>query len=137
MTVCAMQIVNWLTLCRIALNDGAGNFLALVGRIVQHLNLKPIAWILQRATGVNQSIDHELLVKNWQLHRNEGKLSIWIGNRRLRRVFAIPVVKPPQVVAVNAVKREPNHPEEIRCQEQPVKPVSTIKPAEGRVSVVG
>jgi hypothetical protein len=38
---------------------------------------------------------------------------------------------------VNAVKREHNHHEEIRGQEQPVKPVPTIESTEGRVSVMG
>ena len=43
----------------------------LVGRVVQHLDLKPVARILKPAHRIDQPVDHKLLVVDRQLYRHK------------------------------------------------------------------
>ena len=52
----------------IALRQSAGYLLGLVGRIIENLYLELLRGIFQAAAGVDEAIDHVLLVEDRQLH---------------------------------------------------------------------
>ena len=92
---------------RIPLHNLARHRHRLIGRVIQHLYLKPVARIIQPAASLNQPLNHKLLIEDRQLHRNKRQLPLAIPRRRLiplRRILLILEVQPNQLIPMNAIK---------------------------------
>src|SRR5205823_5354576 len=81
MPVAAVEIHNRLrshagkSAC-VSLNDLLCHFCRLIGRVIQHLNLKSVTRIVQLANRIDQTVDDELLVEDRQLDGHKRQLSV-------------------------------------------------------------
>ena len=83
---------------------GGRDFAGLINRIVQHLDLEKLPWIVQFAHGTKQTLGYVHLVKNWQLHRHRRQLFKVTGrNRCALPVFEIQIN---DEVAMDTVRRK-------------------------------
>jgi hypothetical protein len=124
----------------VALNDLAGDDGGLVGGVIEDLDLEAVAGIIQTATGVDEPVDDELLVKDGQLDGDEGKLAfgkLGGGLIPLGGVLAVAVLEPDQLIAVHAVEGEDQHDDEVGNKQADIEGVPAIEVLEGAVGVVG
>ena len=78
--VCAVDVVDRLwgkavEAGGVALDDGAGNLGGLVGGVVEDLDFKAVAGVVEAAAGFEQAMDDELLVEDGELDGDEGELA--------------------------------------------------------------
>ena len=138
MPVAAMQIHNRLRLhpgkpARIPLDDLPCHPGRLIGRIIQHLNLKPVARIIQLANRIDQPVDHELLVEDRQLDRHKRQLSFSKPHRRLiplRRVLLVLEVQPHQLIPMDPIERQDDHHDEVGNQHRRIERIPAVKAVE-------
>src|SRR5581483_10460491 len=113
----------------VALDDGFGDGDGLVCGVVEELDLKAIAWVVDAAAGVDEAVDDELLVVDGELDGDEGELALRELCGRLVRVggFAlVAVVEPDELVAVDAVEGEDHHHDEVGDEQADVEGVPAI-----------
>ena len=59
---------------RVAVDDGRGYLLGLVGGVVEDLDFQLFAGIIHGADGFDEAVDHELLIEDGELDGDPGKL---------------------------------------------------------------
>src|SRR5437667_4485499 len=71
------------------IRTSGGQLARIIGRVVQHLDLKTISRIIEFADRAKEALHHVNLIKNWQLHRDLRQ------SRKLprRNGFALPVLE--------------------------------------------
>ncbi len=124
---------------RVTLDDLSGHLHRLVGGVVEQLNLEAVARIVQPADRVDQPVDDELLVEDGKLHGDKrqfarGKVPARLVPQRL--FLLVVVVEPHQLVAMDAVKRQDHHDDEVGNQDRQIEGVPAVEPMEGAVAVV-
>jgi len=93
------------------------NLPRVVGRIVEHLDLQPIARVIQFADRSQQSLDYINFVEDRQLHGHDRQL--FESARRHRRVFPILEKEVDNKIAVDAVSRKADeHAEVTDCPDE-------------------
>ena len=103
------------------------------------MNFEAVAGVVKAAAGIEEAINHELLVIDGQLDGDEGQVVFGEGKGRLLRVRLvafIAVVEPDELIAVNAVESEDDHHHEIGDKQADIEGVPAIDVAEGVVSVM-
>ena len=75
-----------------------------IGRVIQHLNLKELFWIIQPRYRIEQSANHIHLVIHRQL--NSYRRKFFLGWLKGKRTTFIPKVGKENVVSVNAIHQQ-------------------------------
>jgi hypothetical protein len=120
----------------VSLYRGLGHLDSAIDGVVQYLDLQLIGGIIQVAAGLNEPVNDELLIEDRKLQGDAGKLGE-TGSRLPHGVFPLPVIPVNQLIAMNPVKGEDDHHDEIRNQERGVEGVPAIQMLEGLVCVMG
>src|SRR5205823_2211069 len=93
------------------------NLLRVIGRIVEHLDLQPIAWVIQLADRAQQPLHYINFVEDRQLHGHDRQLFESAGWHR--RVFPILEKEVDNKIAVDAVSRKADeHAEVTDCPDE-------------------
>ena len=131
----AVMVADGIAQRGVALDQAAGDFDGLVGRIVEHLDVELLSRILQLADRLQQALDYVLLVENRQLHRDARQVFKTRG-RLGRAVLPVLVIQIDQDVAVHSVSREQNQHDEIRDQQRHIESVGVVESAKRGIEKV-
>ena len=112
---------------RQAFDQPRGYLARLVRRIVQHLNLQPVAWVIELRRRFEQPLDHVALVG--QLHRHPREF--FKAARWPRRVALVADINPGQGVTVQAVNRKDDEDGKVRNQNRKVESIRMVETAKG------
>ncbi len=82
----------------------------LIVRVVQDLDLQPIAWIIEGADRIDEALDHAALVVNRELHGDRRPGRRPTGRQRAR---APPLVQVHQPTAVQAERCQPQQSQRV------------------------
>ncbi len=124
----------------VTLHDGLGDDNGFVGGVVEDLDLEAVARVFDAAAGVDQAVDHELLVIDRELEGDEGELVFGEAGGRLVGVGGlalVAVVEPDELVPMDAVEGQDDHYDEVGDEEADVEGVPAVVTLEGAVGVVG
>src|ERR1044071_4344669 len=108
------------------IDEGAGDVYGFVGGVVEQLNVESVARIFDPADGLQQAINHELLVENRELDGDVRQVGKFL-RRRGGPVVLLLVVQINERVAVKSVRSEQNKDDEIGYKERHVKGVGGVK----------
>ena len=114
--ILAMDVLDVDALQRMPPHGELGDLPGLVGRVVQHLDLEPLARVLDLTDRVDQPIDHVHFVVERQLDGDHGQLVE--RGLRLRLLVFVFHVDVHQVVPVPSVNGEDEEDEEVRGEDQ-------------------
>jgi hypothetical protein len=120
-------------------DHGRGDAHSLVSGVVEKLNLEAVSGVIEAAAGVKESVDNELLVEYRQLNGDERKIFFGEGEGRLAGVglvALVAVVKPDELIAVDAVECQNDHHQEVGDEKAHVEGVPAVHVAESVISVV-
>src|SRR5437667_6529936 len=109
-----MVVLDVHALSREPPNRELGDAARLVGGIVEHLDFKEIARVIDPADRLDQPIGDVHLVVERELNRHGGKRIQLCA--RLRLLVSVPDVQIDQVVPMPAVNRENDEYEKINCE---------------------
>src|SRR5256885_9676217 len=131
MTLGAMDMDDPVTQRGIALNDRVGSLDGFIGGVIKHLDVELVFGIVQPADGVNQAIDHELLVEDGELDGDPRQICEFL--RRLgRSVPSVLVIHVDQDVAMNSVTSKNDEDDKVGNQEREVEGIRTVERSEER-----
>ena len=91
--------------------------------------------IVQPADGIQQPLDHELLIEDRQLYGDARQIAKWLAGSVVR-FFSLLVIKIDQHVAVHAVRSQQNENDEVGNQQRQVEAVGLVKSLESGVEKV-
>src|SRR5205823_13046344 len=97
-----VMVADGISKSRVALHNSVRDFDSLVRRIIEHLDIKLLPRILHLADGIDQAVDHELLIENWKLNCNSRQFGK-MGGGLFYLVLAMLVVKIDKHIPVNAI----------------------------------
>src|ERR1035438_3866182 len=131
LAIIAVQVDDGMSEGGVAFDQETSNLDRLVGRVVEQLNVELVFRIIKAADRIEQPIDHVLLVKDGQLHRNARHICRREVGRRFRSfILFVLVIKIDHPVAVRAIGGQYGQDDEIRnqqCQIEGVDLVETLK----------
>ena len=134
-TIGAMDVDDVVAEGGVAVDDGRGDLLGLVGGVVEHLDFELLARVLDGADGFDEAVDDELLVEDGQLDGDRGQL-VEVPGRVGVVVLPVLEVLVAHRVAVDAVEGEENHHREVGQQHAGVEEVPVVEALEGLVGVL-
>ncbi len=123
----------------VALDDIPCHFGCFVGGVVEDLDFKTVAWIVELTDCVNETVDDELLVEDRELDGDERELAFGEAHGRLVplcRVFFVFEIEPDQLVAVYSVERQDDHDDEVGDQNRRIEGVPVVEALECLVEIV-
>ena len=116
-------------------DEGGGDLAGFVGGVVEQLDVELPARVIQFAAGIDQPVDDVLLVEDRKLDGNAGELGEAAGGLA-GGILLVPVVEPDELVAMDAVKGEHDHDQEVGDEQEAVEPVPLVEVLEGTIGVV-
>jgi len=119
----------------VALDDGGCDLLRFVGGVVEKLNFEPVAGIVHCADGFEQTVDHELLVVDGQLHGDAGQFREMAKGGGIV-VFPVLEIDIDELVTVHTVNGQNEHHSEIWKEQRQIKGVPAIEALECLVGVL-
>ena len=128
----AMDINDVVAQRRIAFNHAACHVDRLVSRIVEHLDLQPLARILHLADAIDQAVNDVLFVEDRQLDgdlRQLLEMRFRIGDS----ILAMLVIEIDELIAVHSVRGQEDQDNEVRNEQRRIEGVGLIQPLEGRI----
>ena len=130
-TIVAMNVFDGNAKLLIAFDAGAGDFLRFIGGIVEKLDLKFIARIIELGDAIYKTFHNVTLVENRELDRDSGPFGE--GGRGARNVAAVTVIIVDKNVAVDSVRGQDDEDEEIREHHSHVEGVGLVEAAKSGV----
>ena len=113
----------------VPLDQSFGEWMRVVGRIVEHLNLQQSLGILDLGDLVDQPLDNIALVINRKLDGDRWQL-LEANRRMIDRVLPMLEIGANDVVAMQAVDGENRQDREVRDQQRPVEPAQPVNVGE-------
>ncbi len=101
-----MNEVNIEPLRRILRDDCFRDFCGFVSRVVKHLDLELLVWIVKGSDCFQQTIDDVKLVEEWKLDRDHRQISFCVSATRLRHEVSIAPEVDDLLDAISAVDGE-------------------------------
>src|SRR2546422_3261810 len=83
-------------------------FRSIVGRVVEDLDLEPVARVVERADSLEQAARDVTLVVEGQLYGHRRPLGRWLRGHRASDAPAVPPVDREQEIGVQAIEEEPD-----------------------------
>src|ERR1700732_794613 len=134
LTVVAVQVGNRMSQCGVAIHQNAGDLYGFVGRVVQQLDVELFFRIVEPAHGIEEPVDHVLLIKDRQLHGDAGQIIELEMSRWFRRlVLFVLVIKIDHPVALRTVRRQDDQDDEIGNQKRQIKGIDLVEPLKSLV----
>ena len=70
----AMVVADGESLGSVVIDQSTCHGHSFISRVVEHLNIQFLQWIIQATNGIQQALDHELFVEDWKLHGDAGQI---------------------------------------------------------------
>ncbi len=121
-----MMVADRKPLGSVVIDQPARHRNGFIGRIVEHLNVELLQRIVQAANRIQQPLDHELLVEDWELDGDAWQFRKMRG-RFGRAILLVLVIEINQDVAMRAIRRQQDQHDEIRNQQRRVEGVGVIE----------
>src|ERR1043166_2296642 len=125
-----MDVVDIETLRRVLRDYCLRNSHGFVSRIVKHLNLELLAWIVERSHDFQQTIDDVQLVEEWKLDRDHRQLCFLVFAAGFRQEFTITPEVDHLLDAIRAVHGERAENGEVNDQNDPIERVELVQRAD-------
>jgi len=120
----------------VAFDDSARDLDGFVGGVVEDLNFELAGGVVHLATGFDETVDDELLIKDGELDGDQGQFGE-VRRRFLRGILLMLVVEIDKLITVDAVEGEHDHYGEIGNQQEGIEAVPAIEMLEGLVAIMG